>query len=57
MKKTYINPITEEIQYDPSLPMLNGSLPMSDTETDTQFSRDDIFEWEDKDALDILLLN
>lgn len=47
MKKTYINPAIEEIQFDPSLPMLSGSLPMSETETDTQFSREDIFEMED----------
>jgi hypothetical protein len=46
MKKTYINPTIEVIMFNPDQPMLNGSIPLSETDTDTQFSRDELFDIE-----------
>ena len=40
MKKKYIQPTVEVIEYNLRQPMLIGSLPLSDTGTDIQFAPD-----------------
>ena len=40
MKKKYIQPTVDVIEYNLRQPMLTGSLPLSDTGTDIQFAPD-----------------
>ena len=47
MKKTYIHPTIEVIHYDLYQPMLTTSITMSETGTGTQFSREEIFDFEE----------
>jgi len=44
MKKKYIQPIVEVIEYNLCQPMLAGSLPMSEDPTSTQFAPEGEFD-------------
>jgi hypothetical protein len=44
MKKKYIQPIVEVIEYNLCQPMLTTSVPLSNTETDTQFAPEGEFD-------------
>jgi len=44
MKKKYIQPIVEVIEYNLCQPMLTTSVPLSDTGTGTQFAPEGEFD-------------
>ena len=44
MKKKYIQPTVDVIEYNLRQPMLTGSLPLSNTGTDTQFAPEGEFD-------------
>lgn len=52
MKKTYIQPATEVTRLNACQPMLTTSIPLSDTGTDVQFTREDLSVFEDESSFD-----
>lgn len=44
MKKKYIRPTVEVIEYNLRQPMLTASIPLSDTDTNIQFAPEGEFE-------------
>jgi hypothetical protein len=47
MKKKYIQPIVEVIEYNFHQPMLTTSVPLSETDTDIQFAPEREFDFDD----------
>ena len=55
MKKTYIQPATEVIRYHLCQPMLTTSLPLSNTDTETQFAPEGMFDFEKEGPINFIL--